>query len=88
MIAKDPDYEIRHLRKNEIDKLPEYILKVYNKAWANRFENPELSICSGSVDSKTNEANLIIVFYTSDFIRASLSASSFVARDQPDIQVC
>ena len=44
MIAKDPDYEVRWLRSDEISKLPEYILKVYNKAWANRYENPELSM--------------------------------------------
>lgn len=44
MIAKDPNYEIRVLRGDEISKLPEYILKVYNKAWANRYENPELSM--------------------------------------------
>jgi hypothetical protein len=44
MVAKDPDYEIRYLRKDEISKLPEYILKIYNKAWANRYENPELSM--------------------------------------------
>ena len=44
MIAKDPNYEIRFLRRDEINKLPEYILKIYNKAWANRFENPELSM--------------------------------------------
>jgi len=43
MAAKNPDYEFRHLRKDEIDKLPEYMLKVYNAAWANRSENPELS---------------------------------------------
>ncbi|HYG04001.1 MAG TPA: hypothetical protein VD927_16260 [Chryseosolibacter sp.] len=42
--SKDPDYEFRHLRKNEINKLPEYMLKVYNEAWANRSENPELSL--------------------------------------------
>ena len=42
--AKDPNYEFRHLRKNELSKLPAYILSVYNKAWANRFENPELSM--------------------------------------------
>ena len=44
MVAKDPDYEIRYLRRDEISKLPEYILKIYNKAWANRYENPELSM--------------------------------------------
>lgn len=42
--AKNPDYEYRHIRKDEFDKLPEYIFKVYNKAWANRSENPELSM--------------------------------------------
>jgi len=44
LAAKDPDYEFRYLRKNELKKLPEYILSVYNKAWANRYENPELSM--------------------------------------------
>jgi hypothetical protein len=44
LIATDPNYEIRFLRKDEINKLPEYILKVYNRAWANRYENPELSM--------------------------------------------
>lgn len=39
----DPNYEFRHIRKSEISKLPDYLLQVYNKAWANRFENPELS---------------------------------------------
>jgi hypothetical protein len=40
----NPDYEFRHLRKDEIDKLAEYIHEVYNKAWGNRNENPELSM--------------------------------------------
>lgn len=43
-IAKDADYEFRYLRKDEMPKLPEYILTVYNRAWANRAENPELSM--------------------------------------------
>jgi GNAT superfamily N-acetyltransferase len=47
--AHDPDYEFRHLRKSEFDKLPEYILTVYNKAWANRFENPELSLAQAKL---------------------------------------
>ncbi|MDQ2657846.1 MAG: hypothetical protein M3Y60_10530 [Bacteroidota bacterium] len=42
--AKDPDYEFRHLRKDEITLLPDYILKVYNKAWANRRDVPELTM--------------------------------------------
>ena len=49
IIAKDPDYEVRCLRSDEINKLPEYILKVYNKAWANRYENPELSITQAEI---------------------------------------
>jgi hypothetical protein len=49
IIAKDPDYEVRCLRRDEINKLPEYILKVYNKAWANRYENPELSITQAEI---------------------------------------
>jgi hypothetical protein len=43
LIAKDPDYEFRHLRKDEIGKLGEYLRAVYNKAWANRAENPEIN---------------------------------------------
>jgi hypothetical protein len=46
---KDPDYEYRHIRKSEYDKLPEYIFKVYNKAWANRAENPELSMAQAKL---------------------------------------
>jgi len=44
LAAKDPDYEFRHMNKNELERLPEYIFKVYNKAWANRSENPELTL--------------------------------------------
>ena len=44
LAAKDPNYEFRHLRKDEVKKLPEFIHSVYNKAWANRFENPELTL--------------------------------------------
>lgn len=43
MIGKDPDYQFRYLQKNEIPKLGEYIREVYNKAWANRAENPEIT---------------------------------------------
>lgn len=42
--ANDPDYEFRHIRKDEIDKLPEYIMQVYNKAWANRRDVPEMPL--------------------------------------------
>jgi hypothetical protein len=51
LTAADPDYEFRHLKKSEIPVLGEYILKVYNKAWANRSDNPELSLA---------QANLIV----------------------------
>jgi len=44
LVARDPHYSFRFLDKNEMDKLPEYLLKVYNEAWANRSENPELSL--------------------------------------------
>ena len=45
----DPDYAYRYLRKDEMSKLPEYIHDVYNKAWANRFENPELSMAQAKL---------------------------------------
>ncbi len=47
--AKDPDYEFRHLRKDELGKLAEYIFKVYNAAWANRSENPELTMAQAQL---------------------------------------
>jgi hypothetical protein len=42
--AKDPDYNFRYIDKAELPKLAEYIHHVYNKAWASRNENPELSL--------------------------------------------
>ncbi|MGE0586944.1 MAG: hypothetical protein AB7O48_00095 [Cyclobacteriaceae bacterium] len=50
-LAEDPDYEFRHLRKNELNKLAEYLRTVYNNAWANRAETPELT---------QQQANLIV----------------------------
>lgn len=44
MMAKDPDYEFRHIRKSEIDQLPEYMMKVYNKAWGKRGDNPDMTM--------------------------------------------
>lgn len=44
ILAKNPDYTFRYLRKDELNRLPEYLHKVYNEAWANRSENPELSL--------------------------------------------
>ncbi len=43
LTASNKDYEFRYIRKDEIPKLPEYIMKVYNKAWANRRDIPELT---------------------------------------------
>lgn len=43
LIARDPNYSFRYIHRNELHKLPEYLRIVYNKAWANRAENPELS---------------------------------------------
>jgi hypothetical protein len=42
--ARNPDYESRHIRKDEIPKLGRYIHEVYNKAWSNRNENPEITL--------------------------------------------
>jgi hypothetical protein len=46
---KDPDYDFRYLRKSEFEKLPEYLMTVYNRAWANRSENPELTMAQAKV---------------------------------------
>lgn len=43
LAAKDPNYSFRYLPKAEWHKLPEYIRSVYNRAWANRGEIPELT---------------------------------------------
>jgi hypothetical protein len=42
--AKDPDYNFRYIDKTELPRLAEYIHHVYNKAWASRNENPDLSL--------------------------------------------
>jgi hypothetical protein len=42
--AKDPNYSFRYLQKKELPRLAEYLHHVYNKAWANRAENPELTL--------------------------------------------
>ncbi|HEY3401793.1 MAG TPA: hypothetical protein VGK59_00310 [Ohtaekwangia sp.] len=49
LVARDPHYSFRYLDKKEISKLPEYLLKVYNEAWANRSENPELSLAQAKI---------------------------------------
>jgi len=49
LTAQDPNYEFRHIRKDEIPKLPEYILTVYNQAWANRKDIPELNMAQAKL---------------------------------------
>jgi hypothetical protein len=44
LVSKDPDYSFRFIASTELEKLPEYIQRVYNQAWANRAENPELTL--------------------------------------------
>ncbi|HEY4653317.1 MAG TPA: hypothetical protein VIH22_02325 [Cyclobacteriaceae bacterium] len=44
LVARDPDYEFRYLKKSEIRLLPDYLVEVYNRAWSNRSENPEITI--------------------------------------------
>lgn len=44
LVDKDLDYSFRFISRSELDKLPEYIQRVYNLAWANRAENPELTL--------------------------------------------
>ncbi len=43
LVAKDPNYTFRYLRKSEFSKLPGLIQSVYNRAWANRGEIPEMT---------------------------------------------
>jgi hypothetical protein len=49
LVAKNPDYQFRYLRSDEMVRLPEYIHHVYNNAWANRSENPELSLAQAQL---------------------------------------
>lgn len=43
-LKENKDYTFRHLEKGELVKLPEYLMTVYNNAWANRAEMPELTL--------------------------------------------
>ena len=43
LVEKDSNYEFRFISKHEMNRLPDYLRTVYNLAWANRAENPELS---------------------------------------------
>ncbi|HEX8039401.1 MAG TPA: hypothetical protein VF490_09620 [Chryseosolibacter sp.] len=49
LTAENPDYEFRHIRKDEVPKLAEYIMEVYNKAWANRRDIPELTLAQSKL---------------------------------------
>ncbi len=44
LAARNPEYAFRYLRKDEIPRLAEYLHHVYNKAWGNRSENPEITL--------------------------------------------
>src|SRR5690606_10573192 len=44
LIARNPEYSFRYLRKDEMPRLAEYLHHVYNKAWGNRSENPEITL--------------------------------------------
>ncbi len=43
LVARDPNYSFRYLRKSEMHRLPELMRNVYNRAWANRGEIPEMT---------------------------------------------
>lgn len=43
LASADPNYSFRHLTRGEIGKLPELIRQVYNRAWTNRVETPEIT---------------------------------------------
>ncbi len=43
-MQKIRDYSFRYLDKKELPKLAEYLHDVYNRSWANRSENPELTM--------------------------------------------
>ena len=44
LLANDPNYVFRRILKPEYSKLPALICTVYNKAWANRSEVPEMTL--------------------------------------------
>ena len=44
LVARDSNYSFRFIPKGELHKLPEYLHDVYNKAWSNRAESPELNM--------------------------------------------
>lgn len=44
LVAADKAYSFRHLTSEEVSRLPELMLSVYNRAWTNRAETPELTL--------------------------------------------
>jgi hypothetical protein len=76
--ANNPDYVSRHLRKDEIPKLGKYIHEVYNKAWSNRNENPEITLAQAEHMVKQmkpilDEKLLYFSFYKGDPVAFFLS---------------
>ncbi|HRI79881.1 MAG TPA: hypothetical protein PLR06_10140 [Cyclobacteriaceae bacterium] len=49
LVARDPNYSFRFIAKKELHKLPEYLHDVYNKAWSNRAETPELNMAQAKL---------------------------------------
>lgn len=43
LLENDNRYTFRHLKRSEIDKMPDMIRHIYNRAWASRGEIPELT---------------------------------------------
>ena len=48
-IEQTPGYTFHHLQKSEVVKLPDYIRTVYNNAWANRSDIPELTLAQAKI---------------------------------------
>ncbi len=49
LIRRNPDYAVRYLKKKELHMLPEYIMKVYNRAWADRGDVPEMNLAQAKL---------------------------------------
>lgn len=78
LVAQNPAYQFRYLRKHELKDLPEYLLQVYNKAWGNRSENPELTAAQAKLLVKQmkpimDEKLLYFGFYNGEPIAFFLS---------------
>jgi hypothetical protein len=43
LVAQDPDYSFRYIRRSELHALPDLMRSVYNRAWAARGEIPEMT---------------------------------------------